>query len=189
MRLLLMTPVDTCTRPRVTVDWAAHLHAQPSGARASTRLPLPPTSPHPRCVAFRARARRRANTRAFACWLLQEYGKVRLWGAVGWGVVSSIAGAVVSTFGMGYGFCMQALLALPVVVVAAGMDLKRAAPVAGVKVGAAGGAWRARLASCDGRWGQRAWNDGGHCMGRRMAVDGPWADRQGMGQVGECGRG
>ena len=67
---------------------------------------------------------------------LQEYGKVRLWGAIGWGIVSAIAGGVVSTYGLVYGFVMQFALSIPVVVIALGMDFGRASSLTGAKVSA-----------------------------------------------------
>lgn len=47
-----------------------------------------------------------------------DYGKSRLWGAVGWGGVSTLSGWVVSSYGMNYGFVGYLLLSLPCVVVA-----------------------------------------------------------------------
>eukprot|EP00798_Chlamydomonas_sp_ICE-L_P021540 gene21541-28532_t len=42
-----------------------------------------------------------------------EYGKHRLWGAIGWGVVAAVAGAVIDRWGIESAFICNALLMLP----------------------------------------------------------------------------
>ncbi|MEW5309752.1 MAG: hypothetical protein WDW38_001614 [Sanguina aurantia] len=50
-----------------------------------------------------------------ACPQTSDYGKVRLWGAVGWGGFSSIAGLVIDRFGINAAFLIHGLLAVPCV--------------------------------------------------------------------------
>ncbi|KXZ56834.1 hypothetical protein GPECTOR_1g752 [Gonium pectorale] len=45
-----------------------------------------------------------------------DYGKYRLWGAVGWGSFSTVAGWVITRFGTRWAFYLNALLSLPALV-------------------------------------------------------------------------
>ncbi|KAF8067258.1 acyl-protein thioesterase 1 [Scenedesmus sp. PABB004] len=60
-----------------------------------------------------------------ACAKDTDYGKQRLWGAVGWGVLSAFAGELVSRYGLASGFAAFALLSVPAVGCAARMDYSR----------------------------------------------------------------
>ena len=42
-----------------------------------------------------------------------EYGKYRLWGAVGWGIMGSIVGLAMDRWGIGIGFLLSLILAIP----------------------------------------------------------------------------
>ncbi|KAJ9526126.1 hypothetical protein QJQ45_009593 [Haematococcus lacustris] len=48
-----------------------------------------------------------------ACSMEGQYGKLRKWGAVGWGAMSAVAGAVMGLWGMTAAFGLHFLLALP----------------------------------------------------------------------------
>lgn len=48
-----------------------------------------------------------------ACSMEGQYGKLRKWGAVGWGAMSAVAGAVMGLWGMTAAFGLHILLALP----------------------------------------------------------------------------
>jgi hypothetical protein len=54
-----------------------------------------------------------------------DYGKARLWGAVGWGGLSSVAGWVVSGYGTAIGFAAYVLLSVPCVVCATRMGFDK----------------------------------------------------------------
>ncbi|GAX86214.1 hypothetical protein CEUSTIGMA_g13627.t1 [Chlamydomonas eustigma] len=44
-----------------------------------------------------------------------EYGKYRLWGAIGWGVMSSVAGVLMDQYGIGAAFAANLILTVPFV--------------------------------------------------------------------------
>lgn len=56
-----------------------------------------------------------------------EYGRVRLWGAVGWGGLSTLSGWLLDVMGMRWGFLASVVLALPAVALSWHLDLGQGA--------------------------------------------------------------
>ncbi len=65
-----------------------------------------------------------------------EYGKFRKWGAVGWGVMSTVAGAIIDSWGMRAAFAVHILLSAPCLLLAWGLHEHQAAQLRLARAGA-----------------------------------------------------